>query len=201
MSNYVDQYIEEAIQVLKIIDRNAVERMIDLLVALRSQGGRVFILGVGGSAGNASHAACDFRKITKIEAYTPTDNVPELTARINDEGWESVFVNWLEISKVNSKDMILVFSVGGGDLDRNISVNIVKALQYAQKIGATICGIVGRDGGFTAQVADVCVVIPVVNSATVTAYTESFQALVWHLLVSHPKLKATEMKWESVSNT
>jgi len=201
MSNYVDQYIEEAIQVLKKIDRNAVERMIDLLVALRSQGGRVFILGVGGSAGNASHAACDFRKITKIEAYTPTDNVPELTARINDEGWESVFVNWLEISKVNSKDMILVFSVGGGDLDRNISVNIVKALQYAQKIGATICGIVGRDGGFTAQVADVCVVIPVVNSATVTAYTESFQALVWHLLVSHPKLKATEMKWESVSNT
>ena len=199
MSNYVDQYIEEAIQVLKKIDRNAVERMIDLLVALRSQGGRVFILGVGGSAGNASHAACDFRKITKIEAYTPTDNVPELTARINDEGWESVFVNWLEISKVNPKDMILVFSVGGGDLDRTISVNIVKALQYAQKVGATICGIVGRDGGFTAQVADVCVVIPVVNSATVTAYTESFQALVWHLLVSHPKLKATEMKWESVS--
>ena len=199
MSNYVDQYIEEAIQVLKKIDRNAIERMIDLLVALRSQGGRVFILGVGGSAGNASHAACDFRKVTKIEAYTPTDNVPELTARTNDEGWESVFVNWLEISKVNSKDMILVFSVGGGDLDRNISVNIVKALQYAQKVGATICGIVGRDGGFTAQVADVCVVIPVVNSATVTAYTESFQALVWHLLVSHPRLKATEMKWESVS--
>ena len=199
MSNYVDQYIEEAIQVLNKIDRNAIERMIDLLVALRSQGGRVFILGVGGSAGNASHAACDFRKVTKIEAYTPTDNVPELTARTNDEGWESVFVNWLEISKVNPKDMILVFSVGGGDLDRNISVNIVKALQYAQKVGATICGIVGRDGGFTAQVADVCVVIPVVNSATVTAYTESFQALVWHLLVSHPKLKATEMKWESVS--
>jgi len=201
MSNYVDQYIEEAIQVLKKIDRNAIERMIDLLVALRSQGGRVFILGVGGSAGHASHAVCDFRKIARIEAYSPTDNVPELTARINDEGWESVFVNWLEVSKVNSKDMILVFSVGGGDLDRNISVNIVKALQYAQKVGATICGVVGRDGGFTTQVADVCVVIPVVNSATVTAYTESFQALVWHLLVSHPKLKATEMKWESVSNT
>ena len=201
MSNYVDQYIEEAIQVLKKIDRNAIERMIDLLVALRSQGGRVFILGVGGSAGHASHAVCDFRKIARIEAYSPTDNVPELTARINDEGWESVFVNWLEVSKVKSKDMILVFSVGGGDLDRNISVNIVKALQYAQKVGATICGVVGRDGGFTTQVADVCVVIPVVNSATVTAYTESFQALVWHLLVSHPKLKATEMKWESVSNT
>ena len=201
MSNYVDQYIEEAVQVLKKIDRDDIEHLIDLLVALRSKGGRMFILGVGGSAGNASHAACDFRKITKIEAYTPTDNVPELTARINDEGWESVFVNWLEISKVNSKDMILVFSVGGGDLDRNISVNIVKVLQYAQKVGATICGVVGRDGGFTAQVADVCVVIPVVNSATVTAYTESFQALVWHLLVSHPKLKATEMKWESVSRT
>jgi D-sedoheptulose 7-phosphate isomerase len=161
----------------------------------------VFILGVGGSAGHASHAVCDFRKIARIEAYSPTDNVSELTARTNDEGWEAVFINWLEVSKVNSKDMILVFSVGGGDLDRNISVNIIKALQYAQKIGATICGVVGRDGGFTAQVADVCVVIPVVNSATVTAYTESFQALVWHLLVSHPKIKATEMKWESVSNT
>lgn len=197
MTAYVDQYIEEAIKILNKIDRLTIDHMVDLLVNLRKRNGRLFIIGVGGGAGHASHAVSDFRKITRIETYTPTDNVAELTAQINDVGWETVFINWLMESKLDSKDMILVFSVGGGNADRNISVNIIKALQYAQKVGATISGIVGRDGGFTAQVADVCIVIPVVNPSTVTAHTESFQALVWHLLVSHPKLKVVEMKWES----
>jgi D-sedoheptulose 7-phosphate isomerase len=198
MTAYVDQYIEEAIQILKKIDRVTIDQMVELMVDLRQRDGRLFILGVGGGAGHASHAVCDFRKIAMIEAYTPIDNITELTARMNDDGWETVFINWLKESKLGPKDMILVFSVGGGDAERNISANIVRALQYAQKVGATICGIVGRDGGFTARVADACLVIPAINPATVTAHTESFQALVWHLLVSHPKLKAVEMKWESV---
>lgn len=198
MTAYVDQYIEEAIQILKKIDRVTIDQMVELMVDLRQRDGRLFILGVGGGAGHASHAVCDFRKIAMIETYTPIDNITELTARMNDDGWETVFINWLKESKLGPKDMILVFSVGGGDAERNISANIVRALQYAHKVSATICGIVGRDGGFTALIADACLVIPVINPATVTAHTESFQALVWHLLVSHPKLKAVEMKWESV---
>jgi D-sedoheptulose 7-phosphate isomerase len=176
----------------------AIDRMVDFLVALRERGGRLFVLGVGGGAGHASHAVNDFRKIAGIEAYTPIDNVSELTARVNDEGWESVFVNWLKGSRLNGNDMIFVFSVGGGDLERNISPNLVRALQYAREVGASICGVVGRDGGYTAQVADAGVVIPTVNSETITPHTESFQALIWHLLISHPALQMSPMKWESV---
>ena len=195
--SYVTQYIEEAVEVLKQIDTERIERMVDLLVELRERGGRLFVLGVGGGAGHASHAVNDFRKICGIEAYAPTDNVSELTARINDDGWETSFANWLRGSRLSSADMIFVFSVGGGDLERNISANLVRALQEAKRTGATVCGVVGRDGGYTAQVADECVLIPVVNSATITPHTEAFQAVVWHLVVSHPKLKHSEMKWES----
>jgi len=197
--SYIAQYLEEAIDILKKIDQGAIERIVVLLVALHERGGRLFLLGVGGGAGHASHAVCDFRKIAGIEAYTPADNVSELSARTNDDGWETVFVNWLKGSRLNSNDMILVFSVGGGNLEHNISPNLVRALQYAQEVGATICGVVGRNGGYTAQVADACVVVPTVNPETVTPHTESFQALIWHLLVSHPDLQVSPMKWESVA--
>src|SRR5439155_26306735 len=169
----------------------------ELLVELRTTGGRLFFLGVGGSAANASHAVNDFRKIAQIEAYAPTDNVSELTARTNDEGWETVFVNWLRGSRLTACDMVIVLSVGGGDLERNISPNLVRALQYAGQVGARVCGIVGRAGGYTAQVADACVIVPTVNPASVTPHAEAFQAVLWHLLVSHPALKAVETKWES----
>lgn len=195
--DYAKRYIDEATLILERLDRPAIEGMVERLVELRAGLGRLFFLGVGGGAGHASHAVNDFRKIAGIEAYTPTDNVSELTARVNDDGWETSFVNWLRGSRLNSHDMVFVFSVGGGDLQRNISPNLVRALQYAKEVGATICGVVGRDGGYTAQVADACVLIPVVHPETVTAHTESFQALLWHLLVSHPRLKAAEMKWES----
>jgi D-sedoheptulose 7-phosphate isomerase len=195
--SYTADYIAEAKQILGQIDQATIERMIELLVALRERGGRLFFLGVGGSAANASHAVNDFRKIAQIEAYTPTDNVSELTARVNDESWESVFVNWLRGSRLAAGDMIFVLSVGGGDLERNISPNLVRALEYAKEIGATVCGIVGRSGGYTAQVADACVIVPTVNPATITPHAEAFQAVIWHLLVSHPSLRATEMKWES----
>jgi D-sedoheptulose 7-phosphate isomerase len=195
--DYTKRYIEEAALILKQLDQQAIERMVERLVELRERPGRLFILGVGGGAGHASHAVNDFRKIAGIEAYAPTDNVSELTARVNDDGWETSFVNWLRGSRLKANDMVLVFSVGGGDLQRNISPNLVRALQYAKEVGATVCGVVGRDGGYTAQVADACVRIPVVHPETVTPHTESFQALVWHLLVSHPRLKAAEMKWES----
>jgi D-sedoheptulose 7-phosphate isomerase len=195
--DYTKRYIEEAAVILKQLDQRAIEKMVERLVELRERAGRLFILGVGGGAGHASHAVNDFRKIAGIEAYAPTDNVSELTARVNDDGWETSFVNWLRGSRLKANDMVFVFSVGGGDLQRNISANLVRALQYAKAVGATICGIVGRDGGYTAQVADACVLIPVVHLETVTPHTESFQALVWHLLVSHPRLKAAEMKWES----
>ncbi|MEN3334569.1 MAG: D-sedoheptulose 7-phosphate isomerase [Blastocatellia bacterium] len=195
--DYVRQYLAETAEVLSKLDSEAMARMIDLLVALREKGGRLFILGVGGGAGHASHAVNDFRKICGIEAYTPTDNVSELTARINDDGWETSFANWLRGSRLNARDMVMVFSVGGGNLEKNISANLVRALQEAKRVGATVCGVVGRDGGYTAEVADACVLIPVVNSATVTAHTEAFQAVVWHLLVSHPQLRTVEMKWES----
>lgn len=196
--SYTTDYLSEASQILAKLDVETIERMVNLLVALRERGGRLFFLGVGGGAGHASHAVNDFRKIAGIEAYTPTDNVSELTARVNDDGWESVFANWLKGSRLNANDMIFVFSVGGGDLERNISPNLVRALEYAQEVGASICGVVGRDGGYTAQVANACVVIPSVNPKTVTVHAESFQALIWHLLISHPALQMSPMKWESV---
>ena len=198
--NYVAQYLQEATEIARLLDCSAVERTADLLFELRERGGRLFLLGVGGGAGHASHAVCDFRKIAQIEAYAPSDNVSELTARVNDDGWETSYANWLCGSRLNEEDMVFVFSVGGGDATKNISANLVRALEYAQKVQATICGVVGRDGGYTAQVADACVLVPVVNSSTITPHTESFQAMIWHLLVSHPKLKVAEMKWESVQS-
>jgi D-sedoheptulose 7-phosphate isomerase len=199
-SNYSAAYLQEVLEIVKRIDASSIERIVVLLAELRDRGGRLFILGVGGGAGHASHAVCDFRKIGQFEAYTPSDNVSELTARVNDDGWETTYSNWLRGSRLGRNDAVFVFSVGGGDLERNISANLVRALQHAKEVGAKICGVVGRDGGFTAKVADACVVVPVVNSATVTAHTEAFQALVWHLLVSHPRLKAAEMKWESTAS-
>jgi len=198
--DYVAQYLQEATEIARLLDRSAVERTADLLFELRERGGRLFLLGVGGGAGHASHAVCDFRKIAQIEAYAPSDNVSELTARVNDDGWESCYANWLCVSRLSEEDMLFVFSVGGGDATKNISANLVRALEYAQKVRATICGVVGRDGGYTAQVADACVLVPVVNSSNITPHTESFQAMIWHLLVSHPKLKVADMKWESVQS-
>lgn len=196
---FAKQFLDEAQDVARKLDVGSVERIAAALADVRSRGGRLFILGVGGSAGNASHAVNDFRKLAGLESYAPTDNVSELTARTNDEGWETVFSAWLETSRLNAQDAVLVFSVGGGDLERNVSPNLVRALQYAKGVGATVLGIVGRDGGFTAKVADACVVIPTVNQAHVTPHTEAFQAVVWHLLVSHPALKAKATKWESVA--
>jgi len=195
---FTQQFLEEAGQILKKIDTQAVDRLVALLAATRAAGGRLFILGVGGSAGNASHAVNDFRKITGIEAYAPTDNVSELTARTNDEGWATVFERWLRVSRLRADDMLLIFSVGGGNLEKHVSPNLVEALKYARTVGAKIGGIVGRDGGYTAQVADACVLIPVVNAAHITPHSEAFQAVVWHLLVSHPDLKQEQTKWESV---
>ena len=196
---FTQQFLEEAGQILKKIDTQAVDRLVALLAATRAAGGRLFILGVGGSAGNASHAVNDFRKITGIEAYAPTDNVSELTARTNDEGWATVFERWLRVSRLRADDMLLIFSVGGGNLEKHVSPNLVEALKYARTVGAKIGGIVGRDGGYTAQVADACVLIPVVNAAHITPHSEAFQAVVWHLLVSHPDLKQEQTKWESVT--
>jgi len=196
--SFATEYLAEAKQILERLDADAIEKMVGLLVELRSRGGRLFILGIGGSAGHASHAVNDFRKIAGIEAYTPTDNVSELTARINDDGWETVFANWLKASRLSPKDMVLVLSVGGGSVERNVSPNIVRALEYAREVRATICGVVGRDGGYTAKVAEVAVVVPTVNAERVTPHTESFQAVVWHLLVSHPALQTSATKWESV---
>ena len=196
--SYSSQYLAEARQILDQLDLEPIERMAVLLAETREKGGRLFILGVGGGAGHASHAVNDFRKIVNIETYTPTDNVSELTARINDDGWPSVFENWLKVSRLREDDLILVFSVGGGNLEKNVSPNLVAALKYAQNVGAGITGIVGRDGGFTAQVADACVIIPTINPESVTPHTEAFQAVVWHLLVSHPILKQSQTKWESV---
>jgi D-sedoheptulose 7-phosphate isomerase len=196
--DFINHYLSESKQVLDKIDQSAVLQVIKLLSQLKKDKGRLFILGVGGSAANASHAVNDFRKIVGIESYAPTDNVSELTARTNDEGWQSVFVEWLKVSQLTSKDMILVFSVGGGNLEKNVSPNLVTALQYAKSIGAKIAGIVSRDGGYTAQVADACVIIPVISSENTTPHAEAFQAVVWHLFVSHPLLKSTPTKWETV---
>jgi D-sedoheptulose 7-phosphate isomerase len=195
--NYTRTHLAEARQVLDRLDAAAIERLVDGLADLRARGGRLFVLGVGGSAGNASHAVNDFRKIVGLEAYAPTDNVSELTARTNDEGWATVFAAWLKVSRLGPKDAVLVFSVGGGSVEKNVSPNLVLALQHAKEAGAKVFGIVGRDGGYTAKVADACVIIPTVNPETVTPHSEAFQAVVWHLLVSHPRLKASATKWES----
>jgi D-sedoheptulose 7-phosphate isomerase len=197
--SYTQQHLNEAGKIITQLDISAIDKVVDLLVDLRNRGGRLFFLGVGGSAGNCSHAVNDFRKIVGIEAYAPTDNVSELTARVNDDGWASVFVEWLKVSRLQSKDMIFVFSVGGGNLEKNISPNLVTALQYAKEVGAQVVGVVGRDGGYTAKVADACVIVPTVNPDTVTPHSEAFQAVVWHLLVSHPALKAAQTKWEAAT--
>ncbi|BBZ22069.1 SIS domain-containing protein [Mycolicibacter hiberniae] len=194
---YTTQYLEEVNKIAALVDPATIDRMIQLLCGIRENGGRLFVLGVGGSAGNAGHAVNDFRKICGMEAYAPTDNVSELTARVNDDGWESCFINWLKGSRLGSRDAVLVFSVGGGSLERNISGNIVHAVRHAKTIGATVLGIVGRDGGYTAQQADACLVIPTLSPETVTPHAESWQAVVWHLIVSHPDMKEHEMKWES----
>ena len=198
--NFVTAYLDEATRIIQALDTAAIERLVDLIVTVRERGGRLFILGVGGGAGHASHAVNDFRKLGKMEAYSPADNVSELTARTNDEGWDTVYSAWLEGSRLRKDDMILVFSVGGGDLERNISPNLVRALDYAKQIGAAIGGVVGRDGGHTARLADVCVLVPVVNPENITPHTEAFQAVVWHLVVAHPRVLKQSNKWEGTAS-
>lgn len=196
--DFIAQYLDDTAQIAARLDRDAIGRVMDRLVDTRLRGGRLFVLGVGGSAANASHAVNDFRKLTGIEAYAPTDNVAELTARINDDGWERAFADWLRTSRLSSRDAILVLSVGGGDADRGVSTILVRALELARAVGATIIGIVGRTGGYTATIADACVIVPVVNPETVTPHTEAFQAVVWHLLATHPKLRRSPTRWESL---
>jgi len=195
---YIETYLSEAREIASRLSRPAILKVIEQLIALRRAGGRLFILGVGGSAANASHAVNDFRKIADIESYTPTDNAAELTARINDDGWDSSYAAWLRASRLCAKDALLIFSVGGGNEQKRVSVNLVDAIRFARRAEAKVLGIVGRDGGYTAQAADACVIIPTVNDATVTPHTEAFQAIVWHLIVSHPALRTNEMKWETV---
>ena len=196
---YSNTHLSEVSNIIKKIDTKKIENMVDIILNVRKQKGRIFFLGVGGSAGNCSHAVNDFRKIIGIESYAPTDNVSELTARANDEGWDSIFSEWLKVSNLSSKDLIFVFSVGGGSIEKNISPNIVAALKYGKSVGSKLIGVVGRDGGYTSKVADVCLIVPTVNEKTITPHTEAFQAIIWHLIVSHPKLKLNETKWESVS--
>jgi D-sedoheptulose 7-phosphate isomerase len=198
VSSFAAEYLAEVGRVAAALDADAVERCVALLARTRAQGGRLFVLGVGGSAGNASHAVNDFRKLAGLEAYAPTDNVSELTARTNDEGWITVFQAWLQGSRLRPEDLLLVLSVGGGSLEQNVSPNLVRAIQYAREVGAAVIGIVGRDGGYTARAADVCVLVPTVNAAHVTPHAESFQEVLWHLLVSHPDLKLAPTKWESM---
>lgn len=193
--SYTERYLGEVVQVVEGLDRAEIDRLVALFVRVRTEGGRLFILGVGGSAGNAGHAVNDFRKLAGIETYAPTDNVSELTARINDDGWDTSFARWLKGSRLESKDLVLVFSVGGGHREMKVSVNLVRALEYALEVGAQIGGIVGRDGGFTAQVADACVIVPTVSDHTITPLAESFQAVIWHLLVSHPDIQVADTKW------
>lgn len=195
--SFVKTHLHEAIEIIRQLDTDRIEAMAQELVALRARGGRLFFLGVGGSAGNCSHAVNDFRKIAGIESYAPTDNVSELTARTNDEGWHTVFAEWLKTSRLNDKDALFVLSVGGGNLEQNISPNLVHAVQLAKQVGATILGIVGRDGGYTAQMGDAVVVVPTVNPDSITPHSEAFQAVIWHLLVTHPDVKASQTKWES----
>ena len=196
--SFAKQFLDEVRSITADLDADAIERAADHLCAIREGGGRLFILGVGGSAANASHAVNDFRKICGFECYAPTDNVSELTARTNDEGWATVFAEWLKGSRLNAKDGLLIFSVGGGDMEKNVSPNLVAAIQHARKVGAKVIGVVGRDGGYTGTVADACVIVPTVNPAHVTPHSEAFQAVIWHLLVSHPRLKTGQTKWESV---
>ncbi|HEY4417545.1 MAG TPA: SIS domain-containing protein [Verrucomicrobiae bacterium] len=195
--SFTKEFLAEVQQVTAQLNEAAIEKCADELAAIRNRGGRIFILGVGGSAGNAGHAVNDFRKICGFEAYAPTDNVSELTARTNDDGWPSIFAEWLKGSRINAKDGLLIFSVGGGNLEKNVSPNLVNAIQLAKQVGASVIGIVGRDGGYTAQQATACVIVPTVNPAHVTPHSEAFQAVVWHLFVSHPKLKVAQTKWES----
>jgi D-sedoheptulose 7-phosphate isomerase len=195
--NFATQFLEEVQQVTRRLDAQAVEGVVEELARVRERGGRLFILGVGGSAANASHAVNDFRKICGFECYAPTDNVSELTARTNDEGWASVFSEWLKGSRLNGRDGLLIFSVGGGNLEKNVSPNLVSAIQLAQEVGASVMGVVGRDGGYTAKAAAACVIVPTVNPEHVTPHSEAFQAVIWHLFVSHPKLKVGKTKWES----
>ena len=195
--SFAEKYLKEAAEIIDKIDINSIEKLALIISNVKKNSARIFFLGVGGSAGNCSHAVNDFRKITQIESYAPTDNVSELTARVNDEGWKTIFVPWLKLSKLNKDDMIFIFSVGGGNVEKNISPNIVEALKFAKEVGCKIGGVVGKDGGYTAKVADVVVLIPVVNEQTITPHSEAFQAVVWHLLVSHPLLKENETKWES----
>ena len=194
---HVERYLEEAAEVIVRLDRAAIAGIVRLVVATRDRGGRLFVLGVGGSAANASHAVNDFRKIAGLEVYAPTDNVSELTARINDDGWDTAFAGWLAGSRLDAKDLLLVLSVGGGNRELNISTNLVRALEYGREVGASICGIVGRDGGYTAEVADACVIVPTVSDKSVTAHAEAFQAVVWHLVVTHPDVQRVATKWES----
>jgi D-sedoheptulose 7-phosphate isomerase len=196
---FTSKFLAEAADVLARLDQDAIERTVNVLVNCRDRGGRLFFLGVGGSAANAAHAVNDFRKIARFEAYSPTDNVSELTARTNDEGWETVFAEWLKGSRLCERDVLFVLSVGGGDLERNVSPNLVRALEHAKKIGAKVCGVVGRNGGYTARVADACVIVPTVNPENVTPHAEAFQGVVWHLIVSHPRIKAAPTKWESAA--
>lgn len=197
MSNFTELFLKESSEIISKLDTSTIEKVAEGLAQSRNNGGRLFILGVGGSAGHASHAVNDFRKICGFEAYTPTDNASELTARINDEGWDTCFSEWLKGSRINSKDAVLVFSVGGGNKEKNVSVNLIKALDQAKSVGASIFGITGKDGGYTKQVANACSVVPTVNSERITPHTEGFCAVIWHLLVSHPALKMNATKWES----
>jgi D-sedoheptulose 7-phosphate isomerase len=195
--NYAKKHLNETCRIIELMDVDAIEKLVGMLADLRRRQGRLFLLGVGGSAANCSHTVNDLRKLAAIEAYAPTDNVSELTARTNDEGWGSVFVGWLKTSRLRADDMIFVLSVGGGSLEKNISPNLVEALNYAKDIGAKIIGIVGRDGGYTARVADACLIVPTVNTDSITPHTESMQSVICHLIVSHPSLQATPAKWES----
>ena len=198
--SFARTHLDEAKRIIDALDVSVIDRMADALATLRQRGGRLFFLGVGGSAGNCSHAVNDFRKLAGIEAYAPTDNVSELTARTNDEGWETVFAEWLKVSKLKADDALFVFSVGGGSLEKNISPNLVRALQYAKTVGAKVLGVVGRDGGYTAKVGDAVCIVPTVNPDAVTPHSEAFQAVIWHLLVSHPALKLNQTKWEGVAS-
>ena len=193
--SYSQQHLDETIQITSGINAETIETIVRLLKSVKESKGRIFFLGVGGSAANAGHAVNDFRKLAGIESYAPTDNVAELTARTNDEGWETVFSGWLKVSNLNANDCLFVLSVGGGDKERKVSVNLCEAIDFGKSVGAKITGIVGRDGGYTAKNADVCLVVPTVNSATVTPHSESFQVIIWHLMVSHPDLKSNPTKW------
>ena len=195
--NFSQKYLNEVNQIIDRLDEKKIEKLVDLINEIKLNDGRIFFLGVGGSAGNCSHAVNDFRKIVGVECYAPTDNVSELTARTNDEGWKTIFVEWLRVSKLTNKDLIFIFSVGGGSLEKNISVNLVEAIKYGKSLGSRITGVVGKDGGYTAQNSDTCIIIPIVNDQNITPHTEAFQAVIWHLIVSHPKLKTNQTKWES----